>query len=155
MGFVSDNFAGSSSTYVPAGMVGALVSSGLALPRGVAVDGAGNVYIADTFHNAIWEWTEASNTVSTLVSSGLDNPSGVAVDGPGNLFIADADNNRIRRIDTNGIITTIAGGGWAGRNDALLPTCRRVCDYRYGVVPVEDIGGPERICDPKLAFEFG
>ena len=49
-----------------------LVSSGLAYPSGVAVDGAGNVYIADTFHNAIKEWVAASNTVITLVSSGFD-----------------------------------------------------------------------------------
>ncbi len=75
-----------------------LVSSGLANPFGVAVDGAGNVYIADTVHNAIKEWVAASNTVTTLVSSGLNYPSGVAVDGAGNVYIADAQNNAIKEL---------------------------------------------------------
>jgi len=61
---------------------------GLYKPGGVAVDSAGNVYIADTFNNAIKEWWAASNTVTTLVSSGLNYPYGVAVDGAGNVYIA-------------------------------------------------------------------
>ena len=44
----------------------------------------------------------------------LDYPSGVAVDASGNLFIADRDNNCIRKVDTNGIITTVAGNGTYG-----------------------------------------
>ena len=49
-----------------------LVSSGLTDPYGVAVDGAGNVYIADSGNNAIKKWTAANNNVTTLVSSGLN-----------------------------------------------------------------------------------
>jgi len=52
------------------------------------VDGAGNVYIADTSNNAVKKWTLASNTVTTLVSSGLSDPTGVALDGAGNVYIA-------------------------------------------------------------------
>ena len=62
----------------------------------MAVDGAGNVYIADTGNNAIKEWVAASNTVTTLVSSGLIFPHGVAVDGAGNVYIADTGNNAIK-----------------------------------------------------------
>ena len=65
----------------------------------VAVDGSGNVYIADTGNNAIKEWVAASNTVTTLVSS-VDlvpgPPSGVAVDGAGNVYIADFGTTRSR-----------------------------------------------------------
>jgi sugar lactone lactonase YvrE len=66
-----------------------LVSSGVNRPAGVAVDGTGNVYIADTGNAAIKEWAAANNSVTTLVCSGLANPTGVAVDGAGNVYIAD------------------------------------------------------------------
>ena len=63
----------------------------------MAVDGTGNVYIADTYDNAIKEWTVANNTVTTLVSSGLGIPEGVAVDGAGNVYIADYGNSAIKK----------------------------------------------------------
>jgi sugar lactone lactonase YvrE len=44
----------------------------------------------------------------------LNSPNGVAVDGAGNLYIADTQNHRIRMVDTNGIITTVAGIGGGG-----------------------------------------
>jgi DNA-binding beta-propeller fold protein YncE len=84
------------STYVAAGSMTTLVSSGLGSPDGVAVDGAGNVYIADTRSNAIRKWTAANDTVTTLVSSGLDLPAGVAVDGAANVYIADTGNDAIK-----------------------------------------------------------
>ena len=75
----------------------------------MAVDGAGNVYIADSEDNAIEEWTATSNTVTTLVSSGLSSSNGVAVDGAGNVYIADSGNNAIKEWiapDTNVVILT-------------------------------------------------
>jgi len=72
------------------------VPTGLSLPGGVALDGAGNVYLADYGNNAIKKWTSANNSVTTLVSSGLSNPVGVAVDGAGNVYIADTGNNAIK-----------------------------------------------------------
>ena len=67
------------------------------------------------------------------VEAELSNPYGVAVDGAGNLYIADASNNGIRKVDSTGTITTIAGtgelgfsgdGGSGGRGGALQPRCR-------------------------------
>jgi hypothetical protein len=69
----------------------------LQLPNGVAVDGAGNVYIANSGDNGIKEWTPVNSNVTTLVSSGLQLPDGVAVDGVGNVYIADTDHNAIKR----------------------------------------------------------
>ena len=70
---------------------------GLERSLGVAVDGSGNVYIADRT-SARSKWVEASNTVTTLVSSGLAGPTDVAVDGSGNVYIADTFNNAIKEL---------------------------------------------------------
>jgi uncharacterized repeat protein (TIGR01451 family) len=73
----------------------ALVASGLGGPHGVAVDGFGNVYIADTFGYAIKEWSASTQQVSTLVSLGLYGPTSIAVDGSGNVYFPDANNQAI------------------------------------------------------------
>ncbi|MEI6077517.1 MAG: BACON domain-containing carbohydrate-binding protein, partial [Verrucomicrobiota bacterium] len=99
-------------TYVTVTNTTTLMSSGLSSPRGVAVDGTGNVYIADNGNNAIKKWTTASNTVTTLVSSGLSSPSGVAVDGAGNAYIADTGNNAIKIWSAaNSNINTLVSSG--------------------------------------------
>ena len=89
------------STYVAVTNLTTLVSSGLNNPSGVAVDGYGNIFIADSRNNAIKEWNAASNTVVTLVASNsitpLYQPSGVAVDGAGNVYIADYRNSAIKK----------------------------------------------------------
>ncbi len=89
-----------------------LVSSGLNRPHGVAVDGSGNVYIADTSNGAVKEWNAATQTVSTLVSSGLLNPSGVAVDGSGNVYIADTSNGAVKEwnASTKTVSTLVSSG---------------------------------------------
>ncbi len=100
------------STYVAVTNVTTVVSSGLSSPYAVAVDGSGNIYIADTSHNAIKEWVATSNTVITLVSSGFNYPSGVAVDSMGNIYIADARNNAIKEwvATSNTVITLVSSG---------------------------------------------
>ena len=89
-----------------------LVSSGLDHPTGVAVDGSGNLYFADTFNSAIKEWSPSTQQVTTLVSSGLNHPTGVAVDGSGNLYIADRDNNAVEEWNaaTQQLTTLVATG---------------------------------------------
>ena len=97
-------------------------------PRAVAVDGEGNLYIADRNNNRIRR-VDSTGTITTIAGTGerrfggdggpairaqLDAPSGVAVDGAGNLYIADASNHRIRKVDSIGTITTIAGTGEQG-----------------------------------------
>ena len=78
----------------------------------MAVDGAGNVYIADTGNNAIKEWTAANSNVTTLVSSGLVDPCGVAVDGAGNVYIADTGNSAIKEwTAANSNVTTLVSSG--------------------------------------------
>ena len=100
------------SSYVAANPLSTLVSSGLNRPYGVAVDGSGNVYIADTDNNAIKEWNATTQTVSTLVSSGLNQPLGVAVDGAGNVYIADTFNNAIKEwnVTTQTVSTLVSSG---------------------------------------------
>jgi sugar lactone lactonase YvrE len=94
----------------------------------VAVDHSGNIFIADAGNQRVRKMdtngiitTVAGNGVAgysgdeaAATSARLSYPSGVAVDPSGNLFIADDDNERVRRVDTNGIITTVAGNGVAG-----------------------------------------
>ncbi len=89
-----------------------LISSGLNKPYGVALNGAGNVYIADTGNNAVEEWNAATRQVTTLVSSGLDLPAGVAVDSFGNVYVADTGNNAIKEWSVaTQQITTLASAG--------------------------------------------
>jgi hypothetical protein len=106
------------STYVPANPL-TLVSSGLIIPYGVAVDGSGNVFVADadisaikTNIGAIKEWSASTQTVSTLVSSGVNQPEGVAVDGSGNVFIADTFSNALKEWSaaTQSVSTLVSSG---------------------------------------------
>jgi trimeric autotransporter adhesin len=123
--------AGSSTNVLYAGNGGYATNAGLYRPRGVAVDAVGNLFIADAGNNRIRKVD--TNGIITLLagtnSSGFSGdgglaltnklalPAAVAVDGGGNVFIADEFNTRIRKIGTNGIMTTVAGnanGTFAG-----------------------------------------
>ncbi|MEK7755192.1 MAG: hypothetical protein AAB654_24925, partial [Acidobacteriota bacterium] len=105
---------------------GPATSAQLSNPFGVAVDAAGNLYIADKSNHRI---RKVSNGVITTVAGNgtagfsgdnrpatsveLNEPYGIAVDAAGNLYIADLGNDRIRKV-SNGVITTVAGNGTAG-----------------------------------------
>ena len=111
---------------------GPATSARLAQPQAVAIDAAGNLFIADTQNNRIRR-VSITGTITTVVGSGVCSvtgprggysgdggpssaaqiscPTGVAIDSSGNLFIADSQNNRIRKINSAGIITTVAGSG--------------------------------------------
>ena len=95
-------------------------------PWGVALDGAGNLYIADTFSHRIRR-VDTVGMITTVAGGGsslgdngpatsaqLNQPWGIAVDGAGNIYIAGYVNHRIRRVDTAGVITTVAGTGTIG-----------------------------------------
>jgi sugar lactone lactonase YvrE len=111
-----------------AGDGGQATSAQLNVPIDVAVDGAGNVYVADQVGNRVRR-IAPDGVITTVAGTGvagfsgdglaatgamLANPAGLGVDAAGNLYIADLVNHRIRRVSTSGIITTIAGTGTAG-----------------------------------------
>ncbi len=100
------------SNYVGVSPLITPVSSGLNAPSGVAVDGAGNVYIADSGDNAIKEWNAQTEVVTTLVSAGLRYPTGVAVDGAGNVYIADSGDNAVKEwnVQTGTVVTLVSAG---------------------------------------------
>ena len=84
------------------------VDSGFSSPSGVAADGAGNIFIADSTSNVVQEILAAGGytTVKTL-GSGFSCPRGVAVDGGGNVFVADSCNNAVKEIVAIGGYTTV------------------------------------------------
>lgn len=108
------------------------------LPHGIAADRAGNIYVADTGNNTIRK-IATNGTVSTLAGiagthGGVDGigdharfwaPFGVAVDVSGNVYVADTLNNTIRKISSNGDVTTLAGAaGSPGNNDGVGAAAR-------------------------------
>jgi sugar lactone lactonase YvrE len=97
----------------------------LNLPSGVALDGKGNIFISDRSNNRI-RVIDSKGKIRTYAGSGndgfsgdngpalkasIDRPFGIALDRKGNLYIADRRNNRVRKVNTQGIITTVAGDG--------------------------------------------
>jgi sugar lactone lactonase YvrE len=126
---------GEVSTFAGSGTQGAAngigASASFNFPQAVAVDGAGNVYVADTDNHRIRKIT-AGGEVSTLAGSGSQGsadgmglvasfnfPQGVAVDALGNVYVADRFNFRIRRITPAGLVSTLSGSGSGGSADGI------------------------------------
>ncbi len=135
-----NTFAGNGNFDGPLGDTGMATAAELYLPSGVALDGAGNLYIADSAHNRIrmvcasatsatisgTSCTTGAGTINTIAGNGtagstgnggaasaalLDNPGSIAIDGAGNLYIADTGNNEVREIvAATGDIVLVAGG---------------------------------------------
>lgn len=139
--------AGVVTTLAGSGIIGRADGTGTAAsfnqPTGIAVDVAGNVYVADVSNNLIRKITPAG-VVTTLAGSGelgaadgtgtaatFSNPSGLAVDASGNIYVADLSNNRIRKITPGGVVTTLAGTGISGAIDG--PGASATFNQPYGV----------------------
>ncbi|MGA2213331.1 MAG: hypothetical protein ABSH31_08665, partial [Bryobacteraceae bacterium] len=108
-----------------AGDGGSALSAALGQPEGVAVDPAGNIYVADAAANRV-RIIASDGTIQTFAGTGvagfsgdggpaaaaqLNQPYGLAFDTDGNLYIADLGNARVRKVSVAGVIETIAGGG--------------------------------------------
>ncbi len=126
---------------------GVATSAKLQGPNAVAVDGIGRVFIADTQNARIRE-IDLDGTIATIAGTGtpgttgdngpallaqLSAPQGIAVDGLGRILIADSDANRIRRIDIDGTIRTIAGTGTANYTGDHGQATAATLDGPFGV----------------------
>ena len=103
-------------------------SAELNVPRGLCIDGSGNIYVADSANNRIRKFT-SGGSISTVAGNGilsysgdggvatkaqLNAPSAVAVDAAGNVYVADTGNHVIRQVSAKGVISTFAGTGTPG-----------------------------------------
>ena len=136
---------------------GPVISAAFYGPRGIAVDGGGNLYIVDCDNNRIRK-IASSGEVTTIAGNGnaglLDGqginaefnlPASMAIDANGNLYVADQSNNSIRKISTTGNVTTLAGNGIAGYaegigNKAEFNSPRGIGVDSHGNVYVGDLG---------------
>ena len=145
---------------------GPATNAAVSFPWGVMVDSARDLYIADQKNQRIRK-VDANGIITTVAGHGnsfysgdggvatnaaLNNPSSMTVDSAGNLFIADSSNNRIRKVDTNGIISTVAGNSGSGFSGYSGPAENMTLAFPSGVT-MDNAGnvliadqGNSRIC---------
>ncbi len=132
---------------------GQAIYAQLEVPVDVAVDGAGNLYIAENYESHIRKVTP-DGTISSIAGGGtdrsdgilatssvLDRNLGIAADHDGNVYIAEYASSRIRKISTNGIITTIAGG--VCKSTSINPCSGYIGDG--GAATSAQLSGPARL----------
>jgi len=142
--------------------------------QAITIDGAGNLYVADSGNQLIRKITP-DGTVSTLAGTagviGADNgpaasatfdaPAGVAVDASGNVYVADFGNRMIRKISTDGMVTTLAGSntGPAGYNNgpgatATFTSPERLAVDGAGNIYVSDFSTIRKITPDGIVSSF-
>jgi sugar lactone lactonase YvrE len=117
-------------------------------PEAVAFDRDGNIYVSDSANNRVRK-IDTDGVITTIAGTGktgaagdggpainaqITDPYGLAFDSKGNLYVSDTDNNRVRRIDTHGAITTVAGTGTAGFSGDGGPATKAELNGLYGLV---------------------
>jgi hypothetical protein len=128
---------------------GAATAARLWNPIGVAIDAADNLYISDSNNHRIRKIT-AAGVISTVAGNGASSGAlgdgglattvplgslyGVAVDAAGNLYFAELNNNRVRKVNTAGVISTVAGNGTQGFSGDGGPATAAQFYYPFGVV---------------------
>jgi uncharacterized protein (TIGR03437 family) len=130
---------------------GPAASAALNQPRGLAIGAAGDLFIADSASSVIRR-VAPGGVITTIAGTGksgysgdgapaagaqLNAPESLALDSAGNLYTADSGNHRIRKISTNGIITTVAGDGTPAAG-ASLNTPRGVAADQAGAIYISD-----------------
>jgi len=125
----------------------AATSADIGTPYGLAVDSSGNLYLSDITNNIVRR-VDTSGNISTVAGNGtsgfsgdggqatlarLSGPYGITVDATGNLYIADRNNQRVRKVDTSGTITTAAGSGSYGSSDDGGAPTKALLAYPAGV----------------------
>ncbi len=133
---------------------GPAVNAQLNLPSAVALDTAGDIFVADAGNHVVRKVT-AGGTISTVAGNGqpghagdggpatsaqLYQPAGVAVDATGSLLIADTGNGLIRKVTPDGTITTVAGGGggWDGYDGEGGPATSASLEWPVSVAAAAD-----------------
>ena len=126
---------------------GPATDAALSGPRGIAADSSGNIYIADPGNNRIRR-VNKFGIISTFAGTNtegyngdggpataaqLNTPYGVATDIPGDVYIADVDNERIRKVNSSGTISTIAGNGIAGYGGDFGPATAAALNEPTGI----------------------
>jgi len=128
---------------------GAATRAQLNYPEGIAIDGQGNLYIADSGNNVVREVTAATGVITTVAGNGVSgysgdngpataaqlwNPESLALDSAGNLFIADTYNSVIRKVTlSSGAITTVAGSLESGYSGDGGPATAATLRFPWGV----------------------
>ncbi|HTM50992.1 MAG TPA: hypothetical protein VL285_19985 [Bryobacteraceae bacterium] len=131
------------------GIGGSARSASLRLPRGLAYDASGNLYVALSLHHRVIR-IKPDGTMDVAAGVGsagysgdggpatsaqLNGPTGLASDASGNIYIADSENHVIRVLSSSGVITTVAGNGQKGSSGDGGPAVRALLNSPFGVLP--------------------